>query len=513
MTRVPPTASPVRTARRKNVSLAFTGALLVILLATGVAQAAAVTVGYRDFAYDPGQASRATADTQQSKLWFAGTLWYGGFYSSADNSFNIWRLDAGDPHLGRYAHHGRHARPDPRGLPVRQRDQQALRRLDEEPVHLDDQRLQRRRPGLPVHATSPATRLATRFTLDAGFPSTIFGGALQRRSAVGRWRRDRDHRQGRDATSTWPGRDGRPATPPRPRRRSPSRPSRPPTVWSAPVRDQRGRGRPEQRLGPRLVRHQRRHLLHRRARGRLRHGPVPRPHRRRSRRHVAGARDGRPPARRTTRRASRPTRPATSTSPTRPTPASERRHRSACSSAPPAGPGPDAASRTSTPPTPAHRSPSTPRSTAGVGIVFVIMNPTDDVDGNIYYKSAPLTGAGALTFTLPGRGTRLIDSATDNDIEDATTTKQVLTQSSGLVVSATDKTSKFYLHNLLALSTTRPTSPARPARSSSTPARHRPSSRPRRPSCPRRTRTPSSTCATATPLTARRARPRARPRS
>ena len=45
----------------------------------------------------------------------------------------------------------------------------------------------------------------------------------------------------------------------------------------------------------------------------------------------------------------------------------------------------------------------------------------------------------------------LIDSATDNDIEDATTTKQVLNEASGLVVEATDKTSKFYLHNLVPL--------------------------------------------------------------
>ncbi len=45
----------------------------------------------------------------------------------------------------------------------------------------------------------------------------------------------------------------------------------------------------------------------------------------------------------------------------------------------------------------------------------------------------------------------LIDSATDNDIEDATTTKQVLNEASGLVVEATDKTSKFYLHNLIPL--------------------------------------------------------------
>ena len=103
MSRVPPVASSVRTARRKTVGLAFTGAMLVILLATGVAQAVPVTVGFRDFAYDPGQASRATSDTQQSKLWFAGGIWYGGFYSTADESFNIWRLDSAAHDLGGHA--------------------------------------------------------------------------------------------------------------------------------------------------------------------------------------------------------------------------------------------------------------------------------------------------------------------------------------------------------------------------------------------------------------------------
>ena len=101
MTRVPPTASPVRTARRKNVSLAFTGALLVILLATGVAQAAAVTVGFRDFAYDPGQASRATADTQQSKLWFAGAPLVRRLLQLRRQLVQHLPPRPGDPHLGR----------------------------------------------------------------------------------------------------------------------------------------------------------------------------------------------------------------------------------------------------------------------------------------------------------------------------------------------------------------------------------------------------------------------------
>ena len=159
MSRVPPTASSVRTARRKTVGLAFTGAMLVILLATGVAQAVAVTVGYRDFAYDPGQASRATSDTQQSKLWFAGGIWYGGFYSTADEQFNIWRLDS-NAGVQTWADTGILVDTRDRVHPDFLFDarQQALGRLDQGPVHLDHQRLQRRHPGPPVHLRPPPTR-------------------------------------------------------------------------------------------------------------------------------------------------------------------------------------------------------------------------------------------------------------------------------------------------------------------------------------------------------------------
>ena len=82
------------------------------------------------------------------------------------------------------------------------------------------------------------------------------------------------------------------------------------------------------------------------------------------------------------------------------------------------------------------------------------MNHVNDVNGNIYYKVAPLTGAGALTYTTTGKGTHFIDSTTDNDIEDVTDTKQLTNQASGLVVEATDKTSNFYMHNHIPLTDT-----------------------------------------------------------
>ena len=76
------------------------------------------------------------------------------------------------------------------------------------------------------------------------------------------------------------------------------------------------------------------------------------------------------------------------------------------------------------------------------------MNDTG-ANGSVYYKKAPLTGAGALVYTIAGKGTAFIESATDNAIADPTTTKQVLTAASGLLVEAADSISKFYLHNHL----------------------------------------------------------------
>ena len=98
MTRVHRPDSPNRLTRRSTVGLAFTGAMLVVLLAAGLVQAVAVSVGYRDFAYNGGLASRATGDSPQSKLWFANGKWYGGLFKSGSNAnnsrYHIWGLDS-----------------------------------------------------------------------------------------------------------------------------------------------------------------------------------------------------------------------------------------------------------------------------------------------------------------------------------------------------------------------------------------------------------------------------------
>ncbi len=83
----------------------------------------------------------------------------------------------------------------------------------------------------------------------------------------------------------------------------------------------------------------------------------------------------------------------------------------------------------------------------GVGAVIVVMSNSD---GAVYYKTAPLSGPGSLTFETIGAGTPFIKSATDTNIFDPTTTKQVITGAMGFLAVATDRTSFYYLHNRIA---------------------------------------------------------------
>jgi hypothetical protein len=84
--------------------------------------------------------------------------------------------------------------------------------------------------------------------------------------------------------------------------------------------------------------------------------------------------------------------------------------------------------------------------------------------GTVYRKSAPLSGADAYDFrgaadqTLQP-GTPFIQSATETMIDDASTTKQVVTSASGIVVIANNLLAagtpnvKYYLHNEMAIPT------------------------------------------------------------
>lgn len=82
--------------------------------------------------------------------------------------------------------------------------------------------------------------------------------------------------------------------------------------------------------------------------------------------------------------------------------------------------------------------------------------------GAIYRKSAPLSGSEAFKFRGPADqtsqpGTPFIKSATETVIDDPSTTKQVVTSASGIVVIANNllkagtANAKYYLHNEMAL--------------------------------------------------------------
>jgi len=67
--------------------------------------------------------------------------------------------------------------------------------------------------------------------------------------------------------------------------------------------------------------------------------------------------------------------------------------------------------------------------------------------GTIYYKKSPL---GNISFPT-GKGTPFIQSTTDKRINNATSTKQNINSMTGLLVQASDDTSKNYLHNFMDL--------------------------------------------------------------
>lgn len=91
--------------------------------------------------------------------------------------------------------------------------------------------------------------------------------------------------------------------------------------------------------------------------------------------------------------------------------------------------------------------------------------------GTIYRKSAPITGPDAFVFrgvadTTIQRGVPFVKSATDTLIDDASTTKQVVTAASGIAViannltSSTSSNTKVYLHNWMPLPATDNTAPS-----------------------------------------------------
>ena len=69
-----------------------------------------------------------------------------------------------------------------------------------------------------------------------------------------------------------------------------------------------------------------------------------------------------------------------------------------------------------------------------------------EAGGNILYKSTSMSNP---SFVASGEGEIFIDNPTDAHLNNATSTKQNLTSTSGLVVMASDSTSHFYAHNFV----------------------------------------------------------------
>lgn len=92
-----------------------------------------------------------------------------------------------------------------------------------------------------------------------------------------------------------------------------------------------------------------------------------------------------------------------------------------------------------------------------LGAVYVFLAATESNDGgSIHYKSASFAdlaaeNAGGAAAFPRGAGTLLIQSATDPKINDVSTAKGAVTAASDLLVLASDRTTKLYFHNSLAL--------------------------------------------------------------
>jgi hypothetical protein len=446
MSRVHPFANPIKSTR-STIGLAFTGAMLVVLLAAGLVQAAAVTVGFRDFGFDPSKAGRATENSPQSKLWFAGGFWYGGLFNAATSNYEIYR------------HNDATHTWVTTGDTVDTRDRTNADYLfDGTKLYAVSTRhscdaVNNPTPGtcndavnFYQYSVNLANPLASQYTLDAGFPKAIIGGAYPGtgvstggantvtlakdadRIYVG-WTRQSDTNAAASTTSiAYSTNAGH-------------------TTWSAPVLINQGED--GQTNTSALVAYGANVGIYYTdmhaagadvgnfkvhtggAAGNVWSGAeVATPNTVDNQASAKADATGNVYVAIKTGSATEQIRLLRRTS------AGVWSQRGVA----------DAASTNTRPQVAIDTT-----FNGGIGTAIVVMNDNAAGNGSIYYKMAPLTGAGALVYTIAGKGTLLIDSATDNDMEDATTTKQILTNASGLLVEATDQTSKFYMHGHLGL--------------------------------------------------------------
>ena len=120
--------------------------------------------------------------------------------------------------------------------------------------------------------------------------------------------------------------------------------------------------------------------------------------------------------------------------------------------------------------------------------------------GTIYYKS---TNTNSISFEQ-GLGTPFIQSATDTKINNATSTKQNLNSTTGLLVLAGDQNSRYYFHNYLSLGgsvppTATPTSGTAPTATATPTNTPTPQNTPSNTPTPQNTPSNTPTAATFTP--------------
>jgi hypothetical protein len=442
--------------------------LLLVLLAAGLAQAVAVSVGYRDFAYNGGLASRATGDSPQSKLWFAGGTWYGGLFKSGTNAnnsrYHIWALNSATQVWA------------DSGITVDPRDRTHADYLfDSAHNKLYVVSTKASCTSNPVagvcndainvyrYSFNAANPLATRYALEAGFPVALIGGNYAgapaistggaatvtiARDSLGQlfvaWTRRSATNAATSTTSiAYSNSDGNAAS------------FADETSWSVPFTINAGEDGQDNISA--LV-----------AFGGSKVGLYY------TDKHAAGNDDGlfkihTDGTAGTTWAAAETVSSATGAVDNQANIKTDGTKVFVVVKTALSGAASDQIrlfDRTSGGTWTAHgvsdvTSTDTrpqvaidPTYNGGAGAAIVVMNDVDVANGSVYYKAAPLIGAGALTFTTAGKGTAFIGSSTDNDVEDPTTTKQLITQASGLVVEAADRTSLFYLHNVLPLSDT-----------------------------------------------------------
>ena len=90
------------------------------------------------------------------------------------------------------------------------------------------------------------------------------------------------------------------------------------------------------------------------------------------------------------------------------------------------------------------------------GVAYALSSSGSTSAGTIYVKSAPL---GSLAFPT-GKGAVFIGSATDHAIDDVTLTKQTVDHTTGILGEATDRVSFWYLHGQLDLPSADTTAPS-----------------------------------------------------